>query len=313
MISPLLLSIAAFAIITGLVFVLLLALARLQYDPIRERLAATAQGSVAASGPGLFTDDLATTLSEQLPQASSDNGQLDRDLRQAGFYRPTARYDFLALRNSLVIASVIITLMLAAFVGPDYQDVALKILIGGLAVAGLCWAIPRIILRGQAAARVNRIRRALPFALDMTTMCLTGGLSLQDSLGHVSREIFFSHPDLSLELMIVRQQSEMTSLEHGFRQFAQRMDIQEITALAALITQGQRLGTNVVTSIREYTDNLRLKWRQTADEQSNKVALKMLFPITFCLLPATMLFIWGPAIVEVWRFMAAFRVPGAGN
>lgn len=303
------LTVASFAVISGLVFVLLLALARLQHDPIRERLAASAQGSVAASGPGLFTDDLAASLAEQLPQTHQDNGALDRDLRQAGYYRPTARFDFLALRNSLVIAAVIITFMLAAIIGPDYQDLALRIVIGGFMVAGLCWAIPRLILRSQARGRVNRIRRALPYALDMTTMCLTGGLSLQDALTHVSREIFFSHPDLAVELMIVRQQSDMTSLDHGFRQFADRIGTQEIISLAALITQGQRLGTNVVTSLRDYTDNMRLRWRQVADEQSNKVGVKMLFPIACCLLPAAMIFLWGPAVVDLWRFLASFQVP----
>jgi len=304
-----LLTIASFTVISALVFVLLLSLARLQHDPIRERLAASAQGSVAASGPGLFTDDLAASLTEQLPQASNDSGALDRELRQAGYYRPTARLDYLALRNSLVIAVVVIALMLANGVGPQHQDLALRIGLGGLVVAALCWAVPRLILRAQAKARVNRIRRALPYALDMTTMCLTGGLSLQDSLGHVSREIFFSHPDLAVELMIVRQQSEMTSLDHGFRQFADRIGIQEVTALAALITQGQRLGTNVVASLRDYTDNMRLRWRQTADEQSNKVGIKVLFPIVFCLLPAAMIFLWGPALVDLWRFFQAFQVP----
>ncbi len=304
-----LLTIASFTVISALVFVLLLSLARLQHDPIRERLAASAQGSVAASGPGLFTDDLAASLTEQLPQASNDSGALDRELRQAGYYRPTARLDYLALRNSLVIAVVVIALMLANGVGPQHQDLALRIGLGGLVVAALCWAVPRLILRAQAKARVNRIRRALPYALDMTTMCLTGGLSLQDALGHVSREIFFSHPDLAVELMIVRQQSEMTSLDHGFRQFADRIGAQEVTALAALITQGQRLGTNVVASLRDYTDNMRLRWRQTADEQSNKVGIKVLFPIVFCLLPAAMIFLWGPALVDLWRFFQSFQVP----
>lgn len=304
-----LLTIASFTVISALVFVLLLSLARLQHDPIRERLAASAQGSVAASGPGLFTDDLAASLTEQLPQASNDSGALDRELRQAGYYRPTARLDYLALRNSLVIAVVVIALMLANGVGPQHQDLALRIGLGGLVVAALCWAVPRLILRAQAKARVNRIRRALPYALDMTTMCLTGGLSLQDALGHVSREIFFSHPDLAVELMIVRQQSEMTSLDHGFRQFADRIGAQEVTALAALITQGQRLGTNVVASLRDYTDNMRLRWRQTADEQSNKVGIKLLFPIVLCLLPAAMIFLWGPALVDLWRFFQSFQVP----
>lgn len=302
------LSVAGFAIISALVFVLLLSFARLQQDPIRDRLAATAQGSVAASGPGLFTDDLAHSLAEQLPQASNDNGELDRELRQAGYYRPTARYDYLALRNSLVIATILVTAMLAAFL-PQHQELALQIVLGGLMLAVLCWAIPRLILRTQAQARVRRIQRGLPFALDMTTMCLTGGLSLQDALGHVSREIFFSHPDLAVELMIVRQQSEMTSLDHGFRQFADRIGTPELVSLAALITQSQRLGTNVVSTLRDYTDNLRLRWRQIADEQSNKIGLKLLFPIVICLVPAAMIFLWGPALVDLWRFFQSFQVP----
>jgi tight adherence protein C len=261
---------------------------------------------VAASGPGLFTDDLAESLAAQLPQASSENGDLDRELRQAGYYRPSARFDYLALRNALVIAAILITFILALFVGQqyEYRGIALRIIIGGVMIAGLCWAVPRVMLRLQARARVERIRRALPYALDMITMCLTGGLSLQDSIAHVSREIYFSHPDLAVELMIVRQQSEMTTLEHGFRQFANRMDVAEVTALSSLISQGQRLGTNVVSSIRDYTDNLRLKWRQTADEQSNKVGLKLLFPIVLFLMPAAMIFIWGPAVVQVWRWIA---------
>jgi tight adherence protein C len=101
----------------------------------------------------------------------------------------------------------------------------------------------------------------------------------------------------------------MTTLEHGFRQFAARMDVPEITALSALISQGQRLGTNVVSSIRDYNDNLRLRWRQTADEQSNKIGLKLLFPITLCLLPAALIFIWGPAVVDMWRFLGSLSSP----
>src|SRR5688500_10845675 len=149
---------ASFVVITGLAFVLLNSVARLQSDPIRERLSASAQGSVAATGPGLFTDDLATSLASQLPQTSNDNGHLDRELRQAGYYRPTARFDYLALRNSLVIATVMITLVLLAVIGPQYNDLALRLVVGGLLVAALFWALPRLILRAQARARVNRIR-----------------------------------------------------------------------------------------------------------------------------------------------------------
>lgn len=305
------LTIGSFILISGLAFFLLVVIARLQQDPIQARLAAAAQGTVSIGGPpGLFAEDLATSLAGQLPQTRIDNGELSRELLQAGYYRPSARNDFLALRNALMIGVVILCLALVAYVGPQNQELALRLVIGGLVMAAICWSVPRLILRAQARARVNRIRRGLPFALDMTTMCLTGGLSLRDALGHVSREIFYSHPDLAVELLIVREQSDMSSLEHAVRQFAARMNIPEVSALAALLTHSERLGTDVVVSLRDYADSLRLKWRQTADEQSNKVGLKLLLPLTLCLLPAAMIFIWGPAIVELWRFFQGFSVPG---
>lgn len=300
-----LLTLAAFFLTASLVMVLSYRLLRLQYDPIRERLAASA---LAGAGAGR-TSAWAESLAGQLPQFKSDNGLLDQDLRRAGYYSASARQDYLALRNALVLLAVIVTGAIVVAIGPERQRLAISALVVGLIVTSLCWAVPRMILRSQGRSRVVRIRRALPDALDMISMCLTGGLTLHDALAHVSREIYFAHPDLAVELLIVRQQADMTSLENAFQQLSHRIDAPEVNSLSALITHGYRLGTDVVSSIREFADTMRLKRRSAADERAGLAGVRMLFPLVFCLLPSVFIILWGPAILELYQFFRSLAGP----
>jgi len=297
-----LITLAAFLFTCGLVFVFAYRLLKLQQDPVRDRLAAAARAETVSQ-----TDNLTDTLAGQLPQFQSDNGPLDQDLRRAGYYKPSARAEYLALRNALVILAILTTGTVAVLIGPEHQIWALRAVAIGLGVAALCWAIPRLVLRARGRRRMERIRRGLPDALDMITMCLTGGLSLQDSMSHVSHELYSAHPDLAIELLIVREQADMTTLDIAFRQFALRVDAPEIVAMSALIAQGQRLGTDVVHSIREFADSMRLKRRQAGDERTNAATVKMLFPLILCMLPAVFILLWGPAAVKLWNFLSSFN------
>lgn len=294
----------AFALIGAAAYLFFQAYRRLRNDPIRDRLAAAGESGWSDSPPGALSESLAG----QIPQLRLDSGVLDQDLRRAGYYKPTARQEYLAIRNLLVIAVVFVAGVAAVLAGPDRQPLVVQILAGGFAAACLAWGLPRIYLKMQGARRVHRIQRSLPDALDMITMCLTGGLSLQDSLAHVSREIFFAHSDLAVELLIVRQQADMTSLEQAFHQFSRRIDTPEIQSMTALMAHSQRLGTDVVNPIRDYADGVRLKRRQTADERASKAGVKMLFPLALCLVPSVFILLWGPAVLELRDFLQNFSI-----
>ena len=293
-----LLTLGSFIICAIVAFLIGRGLMRFSRDPISERLAESARENSQA----IFRESLAKSLAEQLPQTKLDNGLLDKELRRAGYYRPMARQEYLALRNGLVILAILITGTLVVMVGPESSNAGWKVAGIGLLAAVFCWALPRIFLSFKGNQRVGCIRRGLPDSLDMITMCLTGGLSLPDSLAHVSRELYFAHPDLSVELAIVREQADMTSYDLAFRQFAHRIDAHEVTALVALVTQSQRLGTDTASAIRDYADSVRLARRQTADERSSKASIKMLLPLTLCLLPSIFILLWGPAALELWDF-----------
>ncbi len=299
-----LITLAAFLGIVGLVFFLRALVVGWQGD-LSEQLAAEAEG--ISSGP--IFGDLTEPLAAQIPPIIGTQDELTHDLRKAGYYKPSARSEFLAIRNLMAISVIVLTGIYAVMVGPERREFLAQILIWGLAIAALVYTLPWLYLRFEMRRRLSAIQRALPDAFDMLTMALSGGLSVPEALGHVSREIVSSHPDLAVELEIVRRHAEMTTLGDAFRQFARRIDIPEVANLTSIVTQSERLGSNVVMAVRDYADAVRLKNRQMADDRANKASLKMLFPIVFCIAPAAMIILWGPAILELRNFFRSFKVP----
>jgi tight adherence protein C len=278
------------------------ALLRLRRDPIAERLDAFVRST--DSQMEIRSSSLMDSLADQLPHVKADNGILDRELRQGGFYSPTAKVEYLAVRNGIVIGTIILTLILAAvIIGPERQDLAIRVVIMGALVAAVAWALPRVILRGVVARRLHRISYGLPYALDMITMCTAGGITLRDALVHVGKEIYLGHPDLAIELVILRQHAELNSLDFALRQFSERINIPEITAVAALVAHTHRLGVNAAAALQEYADIIRQKWRQEADERANSASVKLLFPLALCLMPSAMMLLWGPAALELTKFL----------
>ncbi len=298
-----LVTVAVFGFTICVVWLLARLVLRPQRSTVAQRLTPALKDHAVRGNGVSVRGDVVQSLAAQIPAVPLDNGELDRDLRRAGYYRPRSRLEFLALRNALVILAMIATGAIVVAIGPGREQVVLRVLIGGLIVAVLCWGLPRVVVALQGRARVNRIRRSLPDALDMVSMCLHGGLPLEESLEHVGREMFSTHPDLAAELLIVRQQAQMNTLPFAFEQFAARIDAPEVLTLAALIVQNQRLGTNVAASIMDYSDRMRMASRQNAEMRAGSAQWKVLFPVVLCLLPAVLLILWGPALIELSAFV----------
>jgi len=299
---------ATFALMVCLVW-LLARLVRRRPALAGGRLVSGVAGPVAPYGAPSLEADLVEGLAEQLPSTPFDREELDKDLRRAGYYRLTARQYFRALRNTLAILVILATGVLVVAIGPQRQPMLLRVAVGGLVLAMVAWSVPRVVLALEARRRVQRIVRGLPDALDMVGMSLQGGLLLQDALWQVSQELRAARPDLAAELLIVRRQAEMNSIETAFGQFATRIDAPSIVTLAALITQNQWLGTGLAESLREYVDNVRSQARQAADEHAGKAQLRLLLPVTLCLVPSILILLWGPAVLELWRFMQEIQGP----
>ena len=173
-----------------------------------------------------------------------------------------------------------------------------------LLAAVLGYLIPEMWLLWRVSSRKKRLRRALPDGLDLLVICVEAGLGLDQAFMKVAEELLIAHPELSEELHLVNLEMRIgkTRLE-AMRELARRTGLEDIKSLVAMLIQTDRFGTSVAQSLRVYSDELRVKRRQRAEEMSAKTSVKMVPPLVFFIFPALMVVILGPAVITLIRQM----------
>jgi pilus assembly protein TadC len=131
---------------------------------------------------------------------------------------------------------------------------------------------------------------------------LTAGQNLVSALGQVASELRHSHPVLSKELTIVHRQAELHSMETALQQWADRVQVPEVSNLAMLLIQSERLGTDTAATLTEMANNFRATARQRAESQANRTSFWMLFPSVFCFWVAAAIMLIGPAYLEFFDY-----------
>lgn len=227
-----------------------------------------------------------------LPRSPSELNRMERRLVQAGFRRPEAVYVFHGIQVVLAVV-----LLLAFLVSGRLQTnfllyVVLAVFLGA--------ALPDGVLAHLVSKRKLNIQLGLPDALDLQVVAVEAGLGLDQALMRISQELSGTHPALSDEL---RQYSlEVNagrSRADALRNLAARSDVQDLRALAAVLIQTDRFGTSIADSLRVFSDSLRTKRRQRAEESAAKLPVKMVLPLFLFIFPATMVVVLGPAVISI--------------
>ncbi len=158
----------------------------------------------------------------------------------------------------------------------------------------LMYFFPKVWLQSRVSRRQNAVRRGLPDALDMLSVCATAGLGFDQSLQRVSE--YWDTP-IGREFGRVISEMEMgLSRRDALRNLSDRLDIREISSFVALILQTEQLGMSISDTLHAQADQMRIERRFRAQEQAQKAPIKMLIPMAVLIFPALLAVILGPAI-----------------
>lgn len=169
----------------------------------------------------------------------------------------------------------------------------------GLAIG---WLAPVAHVSRLASARSGAILRDLPDALDLLTISVEAGLGFDAALAYVARN---DQGPVGREFARVLQEMQLgTSRSHALRALADRTDVEELRTFASALIQAETFGVPMARALRVQADEMRVKRRQRAEEQAQKVPIKILFPLIFGIMPVLFLVIIGPAAVQAFRSLS---------
>jgi tight adherence protein C len=242
----------------------------------------------------MVRDSLAR-VGKLLPAASAkQTSRTQLMMIRAGYRSPEA---ILAMRGFRVLFPVAIVAIV--FFSGFYRMNPLVIPIAAL---GLGYLVPDILLTWRVHARQHKLRRALPDALDLLVICVEAGLGLDQALMKVSQDMRITHHELSEELQLVNLEMRIgKSRVEALRELARRTGLDDIKSLVAMLIQTERFGTSIAQSLRVFSEDMRTKRRQRAEEMSAKTSVKMVPPLVFFIFPALMVIILGPAVLTLMR------------
>lgn len=261
--------------------------------------AATAQISLEDSDSGRAADlaeRLATPLSRLVPPSAAEAKKLQKQLMHAGFRSASAPVVFRAIQLAALAVFPGIVAIACAMLAKPISSALLWILMAFV----IGFFLPRYVLRRMIRTRQQLVRWGLADALDLMVISIEAGLGLNAAMVRVSDELREVHPDIceefelaNLEIRVGRERDE------ALRNLAERTGVDDLQSLVAMLIQTDRFGTSIARAIRAFSDSLRTKRRQRAEQAAQKAAVKLLFPLACFLFPTLFIAILGPAALQL--------------
>jgi tight adherence protein C len=231
-------------------------------------------------------------LGEVIPRSTEEMSRQERRLVQAGIRRRDSAIIFNGSKLALAILLLAVFAVTGRLQESPFLYIVLPVLIGAM--------VPDLLLAWKIRDRKERIQLGIPDALDLTVVCVEAGLGLDQSLMRIGQEIRNIHPDLSDELRLMNLEVNAgKSRAQSMRNLASRTEVDDLRALMAVLIQTDRFGTSVAQSLRVFSDSLRTKRRQRAEERAAKTTIKMIPPLVLFILPAMFIVVLAPAIITL--------------
>lgn len=250
----------------------------------------------AEAGPFYSVGRAVQWLGEKIPVSPREASIARRFLMAAGFRTDGALATYYGLKVVSMVAFVVPAIVFRGHVTSD--PVLSKVLIAGAGLAG--FFLPGLVLEALVDRRRRKIRHALPDALDLMVVCVEAGLGLDQAIRNVAQELQWTHPELTEEFHLVNLEMRAgKSRAEALQNLADRTGEKEMRKLVAVLIQTDRFGTSMADALRTHSEFLRVRRRQEAEERAGKVAVKLIFPIFFFILPAIIVVAAGPGILKL--------------
>ena len=277
-------------------------------DPLEDRLA-----EFAASGEAFTLEDIemsqplterilfpmARRLGEVALRFTPQNAisQTHQKLEMAG--NPSGLDPTLFWAFRMAGLSLGFLMVFLATIAPEGSFIQGKGLLYGIPAAVVGFYLPELWLQSKIKRRQDEVRKALPDALDLLTICVEAGLGFDAAMAKVHEKW---DNELSRAFGRVIREIQLGKLRReALRDMASRVGVPEMTSFVAAVIQSEQLGVSMRKVLHIQADQMRVKRRQRAEEEAHKAPIKMLIPMALLIFPTICIVLMTPAVLMLMR------------
>lgn len=277
-------------------------------DPLQDRLAEFAERGEDAS---LEEIELSQPLSDRviIPLARKFGELATRFTPQNALQSATKKLELAGNPKGLDAATfwalkIIVAVALTGFllfifsVGTFQFSLMRKVMILAGAIF-IGFYVPEMLITSKIQRRQKEVRKGMPDALDLLTICVEAGLGFDGAMAKVHEKW---DNELSLSFGRVIREIQLGKLRRdALRDMADRLGLPEMTSFVAAVIQSEQLGVSMAKVLRIQSDQMRMKRRQRAEEEAHKAPIKMLVPMALLIFPSICIVLMTPAMLMMMR------------
>jgi len=220
--------------------------------------------------------------------------RLNKELEYAGSPPGWDAERVLAMKTVTLVGFTVGGILLSRFGGLD----ALQGIVVVLLSLYVGYYLPEWVLRSRSGKRQEMMRRALPDALDLLSITVEAGLGFDAAVARVAKH---AGGPLGGEFHRVLQEMQIgKSRPEALRDFGERSSIPELKSFVLSMIQADIFGISIAKVLHVQAGEMRIKRRQRAEEQAQKVPVKIIFPLILCIFPALFVVLLGPAAITIY-------------
>jgi tight adherence protein C len=226
--------------------------------------------------------------------------QTTRKLRLAGFHSRDASvvYVFAKLAAPLALGFLMIILTSVTDLLEVPDNLIAPVCIGGVLVG---FVLPELYVKNLTAKRREILTSVLPEGLDLLTICVEAGLSIDAAFRRVSREMNSSMPELAAEFeMTATELTYLPDRQQALENMADRSDSPAVAALVNALRQTEKYGTPLAGSLRILSQEFRQTRQSKAEEKGARMPALMTVPLMVFILPTLITVLIAPAVMSAF-------------
>ena len=236
-------------------------------------------------------------IGESVKLPEQEHGKYTKMLVAAGCRKETI---YLFFGSKILFACAFPFLFLIFFAAHRDNLFSSETILAITACAIVGYLLPSYWLAMRKRNRQQLIFHTLPDILDLMTVCVEAGLSMDAALIRTTETPQFDKDPLAQEMRIVSMETRAGKPRmEALKDMANRTMVDDVRSFSTMLAQTERFGTSLSQAMRTFADSLRTKRRQIAEEAAAKTTIKMIFPLILFIFPALLVVILGPAFIQI--------------